>query len=143
MTIGLDSLDRFDAYSECRFFNEFWNPESALHEAIFTSGEARRFSKSAVVIRNSAMIDERIEKIFANNGATRKPYDVVAAGGSVGGKITVEFGGPNGVEYSTSITAEAHDDRGNSLEFTIEKKNDGPTTVEIYGDHKVDDKKGK
>lgn len=61
-----------------------------------------------------------------------KPMD---PGGSVEGKISVEWGGSDGNKVSASFEAEVHDDHGNYIEVEVGRNGDGTGKAEISVGH--------
>lgn len=49
--------------------------------------------------------------------------------------VTVSWGGSEGVKTEVSVSGGAKDDRGNSLEVSATRDNDGKTSVTVSGEH--------
>ncbi|HEX2583188.1 MAG TPA: hypothetical protein VHL30_03635 [Chlamydiales bacterium] len=62
------------------------------------------------------------------------------AGGSVEGKLVIDWGNPEGPSWSGSISAEAHDDNGNYAKVEVKQDSDGKGRAEVSAGHKEENK---
>jgi hypothetical protein len=71
---------------------------------------------------------------------THKPFASaiirpMEAGGRVEGKVVFEWGGEEGPSWSSGISAEAHDDKGNYAKVEVRKDSDGKGRAEVSAGH--------
>lgn len=62
------------------------------------------------------------------------------AGGSVEGKVVIEWGKPDGPSVSGRVSAEVHDEKGNYAKVEVKQDSEGKGSAEVSAGHKEESK---
>jgi hypothetical protein len=101
------------------------------HDKInFHTTQVSDLTKRACSMQGHSLADQKATTFFLTKFA-----EVRESGGSVHTEITFEWGGSGGASWGGSVTAEGHDDHGNSGQLSYEYNSDSGSSITASSDH--------
>lgn len=136
MLVDLDGASGYEQYFELNFFedDERQSRDTFQDRICFKGHGGLRLSKPVSIACNPTAIERSVNSLFLTKIANAKANE---SGGSVTLDLSVDWGGSQGTTFSGSINAEAHDDRGNTVEVRVEQSSDGSGSATVSGSHET------
>jgi hypothetical protein len=92
---------------------------------------AAKTGKDIQCLRRKVAFDRFLARIFHQDTSSFYLSSVKV-------EVEISWGDNNGPNYSGKVSGEVHDDKGNSVEVSVRRDNDGETKVNASAEHNAD-----